>query len=147
MNFKKLAIALAVVFMSSLSPLAPVANLAPIAPAMAQAEAPAPAPSAAAAPPAPAQYSLGHIWAEGSWISKAILVVLAVMSAGTWYSSSPSSSSSSAFLGQASQVEKKFWTSATLTERRGQAAQGLGLPRHRRSRPQGLPPAAPPWSA
>ena len=34
---------------------------------------------------APAQYSLGHIWQEGSWISKAILIVLAIMSAGTWY--------------------------------------------------------------
>ena len=86
MNFKKLAIALAVVFMSSLSPMAPVASLAPIAPAMAQAATPAAdKPSGAAAAEVPTQYSLGHIWAEGTWISKAILIALAIMSAGTWY--------------------------------------------------------------
>ena len=88
MNFKKLAIALAVVFMSSLSPVAPVASLAPVAPAMAQAAPATPAsdkPSGAAAAEVPTQYSLGHIWAEGTWISKAILIALAIMSAGTWY--------------------------------------------------------------
>src|SRR5690349_21506312 len=100
MNFKKLTIAAAIVAMTSLSAVAPVyAQAAPAAPAADQAAAPAaPAPDAAApaAAPAPAaaapsdapvpnQYSLGHIWEEGTWISKAILVVLAIMSAGTWY--------------------------------------------------------------
>src|SRR6516225_1632373 len=98
MNFKKLTIAAAIVAMTSLSAVAPVyAQAAPAAPAADQAAAPA-APAAApagapsdaakaAAAPAdvPAQYSLGHIWQEGSWISKAILIVLAIMSAGTWY--------------------------------------------------------------
>jgi biopolymer transport protein ExbB len=119
MNFKKLAIALAVVFMSSLSPMAPVASLAPIAPAMAQAAAPAPAsdkPSGAAAAEVPTQYSLGHIWAEGTWISKAILIALAIMSAGTWYIFFTKWIDQQRILGQATQVEKKFWTSATLNE-------------------------------
>lgn len=117
MNFKKLAIALAVVFMSSLSPMAPVASLAPIAPAMAQAAAPAAdKPSGAAAAEVPTQYSLGHIWAEGTWISKAILVALAIMSAGTWYIFFTKWIDQQRILGQASQVEKKFWTSATLNE-------------------------------
>ena len=119
MNFKKLAIALAVVFMSSLSPMAPVASLAPIAPAMAQAAAPAPAadkPSGAAAAEVPTQYSLGHIWAEGTWISKAILIALAIMSAGTWYIFFTKWIDQQRILGQAAQVEKKFWTSATLNE-------------------------------
>jgi biopolymer transport protein ExbB len=119
MNFKKLAIALAVVFMSSLSPMAPVASLAPIAPAMAQAAAPPPAadkPSGAAAAEVPTQYSLGHIWAEGTWISKAILIALAIMSAGTWYIFFTKWIDQQRILGQASQVEKKFWTSATLNE-------------------------------
>jgi biopolymer transport protein ExbB len=132
MNFKKLTIAAAIVAMTSLSAVAPVyAQAAPAAPAADQA-APAAAPAAPAAdaaapaapapaaggPPAdaPAQYSLGHIWQEGSWISKAILIVLAIMSAGTWYIFFTKWIEQQRILGQANQVEKKFWTSATLNE-------------------------------
>jgi biopolymer transport protein ExbB len=136
MNFKKLTIAAAIVAMTSLSAVAPVyAQAAPAAPA-ADAAAPAapaadaaaaPAPEAAAAPapantaslsdaPIPNQYSLGHIWTDGTWISKAILVVLAIMSAGTWYIFFTKWIEQQRILGQATQVEKKFWTSATLNE-------------------------------
>ncbi|HTC84709.1 MAG TPA: MotA/TolQ/ExbB proton channel family protein [Rhizomicrobium sp.] len=134
MNFKKLTIAAAIVAMTSLSAVAPVyAQAAPAAPAADQAAPPA-APAADAAAPAapaadaakpgpnaapqdvPAQYSLGHIWQEGSWISKAILIVLAIMSAGTWYIFFTKWIEQQRILGQASQVEKKFWTSATLNE-------------------------------
>ncbi|HET7086478.1 MAG TPA: MotA/TolQ/ExbB proton channel family protein [Rhizomicrobium sp.] len=128
MNFKKLTIAAAIVAMTSLSAVAPVyAQAAPAAPAADQAAAPA-APAAPAAAPAgdakpaaapqdaPAQYSLGHIWQEGSWISKAILIVLAIMSAGTWYIFFTKWIEQQRILGQATQVEKKFWTSATLNE-------------------------------
>jgi biopolymer transport protein ExbB len=122
MNFKKLAIALAVVFTFSLSTVAPVSTLAPVAVAMAQdAAAPAAAPAGdkaagAAADAVPTQYSLGHIWTEGSWISKAILIVLAIMSAGTWYIFFTKWIEQQRILGQANAVEKKFWTSATLNE-------------------------------
>jgi biopolymer transport protein ExbB len=116
MTFKKLAIALAVVFTFSLSSIAPVATLAPVQQALAQ-EAPAAGPaSAAASAPPPTQYSLGHIWTDGSWISKAILVVLAIMSAGTWYIFFTKWLDQQRVLSQATQVEKKFWTSATLNE-------------------------------
>ena len=118
MNFKKLAIAFAVVFTFSLSSIAPVAQLAPVQQAMAQA-APAPAEqkaAGAAADAVPTQYSLGHIWTDGSWISKAILVVLAIMSAGTWYIFFTKWLDQQRVLGQAAQVEKKFWSSATLNE-------------------------------
>jgi biopolymer transport protein ExbB len=139
MNFKTLTIAAAIVAMTSLSAVAPVyAQPAPAAPAAdaaapaapaadaaapaADAAAPAAAPAAdtskpaAAAADVPAQYSLGHIWSEGSWISKAILIVLAIMSAGTWYIFFTKWIDQQRILGQASQVEKKFWTSATLNE-------------------------------
>jgi len=138
MNFKKLTIAAAIVAMTSLSavapvyaqaaPAAPAADAAaPAAPAADAAAAPAPAADAAAAPapantaapsdaPIPNQYSLGHIWTEGTWISKAILVVLAIMSAGTWYIFFTKWIEQQRILGQATQVEKKFWTSATLNE-------------------------------
>jgi biopolymer transport protein ExbB len=136
MNFKKLTIAAAIVAMTSLSvvapvyaqPAAPAADAAapaadaaaPAAPA-ADAAAPAAAPASADKPSAatqdaPAQYSLGHIWTDGSWISKAILVVLAIMSAGTWYIFFTKWIEQQRILGQATQVEKKFWTSATLNE-------------------------------
>jgi biopolymer transport protein ExbB len=129
MNFKKLTIAVAIVAMTSLSAVAPVyaqaaapaadAAAAPAAPA-ADAAAPAAAPAAPAAVPSdapiPNQYSLGHIWTDGTWISKAILVVLAIMSAGTWYIFFTKWIEQQRILGQAAQVEKKFWTSATLNE-------------------------------
>ncbi|MEY4966169.1 MAG: hypothetical protein RL274_1752 [Pseudomonadota bacterium] len=130
MNFKKLTIAAAIVAMTSLSAIAPVYALQAAAPA-ADVAAPAaePAPAAPAAEPAPAapaavlsdapvpnQYSLGHLWEEGDWISKAILICLAIMSAGTWYIFFTKWVDQQRILGQASAVEKKFWTSATLNE-------------------------------
>jgi len=133
MNFKNLTVAVAIVAMTSLSAVAPVYALqapaaeAPAAPA-ADAAAPAPAeaapapaaaPAAAAAPsdaPVPNQYSLGHLWEEGDWISKAILLSLAIMSAGTWYIFFTRWIDQQRILSQANVVEKKFWTSATLNE-------------------------------
>ncbi len=135
MNFKKLTIAAAIVAMTSLSAVAPVyaqaadaaAPAADAAAPPADAAAPAPDAMAAATPAAsdqpsaatqdaPAQYSLGHIWQEGSWISKAILIVLAIMSAGTWYIFFTKWIEQQRILSQAAQVEKKFWTSGTLNE-------------------------------
>jgi len=134
MNFKNLTVAVAIVAMTSLSAVAPVYALqappaeapaapaadaaAPAAPAEA-APAPAAAPAAAAAPsdaPVPNQYSLGHLWEEGDWISKAILLSLAIMSAGTWYIFFIRWIDQQRILSQANAVEKKFWTSATLNE-------------------------------
>jgi biopolymer transport protein ExbB len=115
--------AVAPVYAQAAAPAAPAAEPAP-APAAPAADAAAPAPAPAAAPaaaapsdqPIPNQYSLGHIWQEGTWISKAILIVLAIMSAGTWYIFFTKWIEQQRILGQASQVEKKFWTSATLNE-------------------------------
>jgi biopolymer transport protein ExbB len=143
MNFKKLTIAAAIVAMTSLSAVAPVfAQAAPAAPAD-QAAAPAapapdaaaaPAPDAAAAPAAPAEgaaaapapaagdpnaptpYGLQHMWENGGWISRTILLVLVIMSAGTWYIFFTKFIEQQRIMGQANQVEKKFWTSATLNE-------------------------------
>ena len=135
MNFKKLTVAVAIVAMTSLSAVAPVYALqapaaeAPAAPAADAAAAPAADAAAPAAPaaapaaaeavsdaPVPNQYSLGHLWSEGDWISKAILLSLAIMSAGTWYIFFTKWVDQQRILSQASAVEKKFWTSATLNE-------------------------------
>ena len=140
MTFKKLTIAAAIVAMTSLSAVAPVfAQPAPAAPAD-QAAAPAAAPADQAAPPAapaadaaPAApagdaaakvnaadqstpYGLKHMVENGDWISRTILAVLVVMSAGTWYIFFTKWIEQQRILGQANQVEKKFWTSATLNE-------------------------------
>ena len=132
MNFKKLTIAAAIVAMTSLSAVAPVLAqaAAPAAPAAAPAAPDAAAPAAPAADAAPAgsaaakvnaadtstPYGLQHMWETGGWISRSILIVLIVMSAGTWYIFFTKWIEQQRILGQASQVEKKFWTSATLNE-------------------------------
>ena len=134
MNFKKLTIAAAIVAMTSLSAVAPVLAqaAAPAAPAAApaapDAAAPAAAPAADAAP-APGSaaakvnaadqstpYGLQHMWENGGWISRSILITLVIMSAGTWYIFFTKWIEQQRILGQATQVEKKFWTSATLNE-------------------------------
>jgi biopolymer transport protein ExbB len=130
MNFKKLTIAAAIVAMTSLSAVAPVfAQAAPAAPA-ADAAAPAAAPAAPAdSPAAPSSaaakvnaadqstpYGLAHMVENGDWISRTILGVLVIMSAGTWYIFFTKWIEQQRIMGQAAQVEKKFWTSATLNE-------------------------------
>ena len=135
MNFKKLTIAAAIVAMTSLSvapafaqAAAPAEQAAPAAPA-----ADAAAPPAAAAPAAPSAegqaaaaakapgdestpYGLKHMVENGDWISRTILIVLVIMSAGTWYIFFTKWIEQQRLLNQAAQVEKKFWTSATLNE-------------------------------
>ena len=140
MTFKKLTIAAAIVAMTSLGAVAPVFAQAPAAPAAApadQAAAPAAPPAApadqAAAPAAPSgdaaaaaakvnaadqstPYGLKHMVENGDWISRTILAVLVIMSAGTWYIFFTKWIEQQRIIGQAAQVEKKFWTSATLNE-------------------------------
>ena len=146
MNFKTLTIAAAIVFMTGLgvvapasaqnAPAAPAADAAaPAAPAADAAAPAAPAADAAAAPApdanaAPANdaakqvadanastpYGLGHIWETGSIVSRGILIILAVMSLGTWYIFFTKWIDQQRILGQAQTVEKKFWTSASLNE-------------------------------
>jgi biopolymer transport protein ExbB len=110
------------------APAAPDASAAPAAPAADAAAAPA-APDAAAAPAGgdkaaaaaavadqSTPYGLGHIWSTGSIVSRGILIVLAIMSLGTWYIFFTKWIDQQRILGQVKTVEKKFWTSATLNE-------------------------------
>ena len=129
MNFKKLTIAAAIVAMTSLSAVAPVYAQDAAAPA-AQEAAPAPAPAAPAAPseaakaeaaaaaaePASSPYGVEHMWVEGNFVSRSILIVLVIMSAGSWYIFFTRWIDQQRVLNQAKAVEKKFWTSATLNE-------------------------------
>jgi biopolymer transport protein ExbB len=85
---KLLTIAAAIVLVCGLSAVS-------VAPAFAQDAAPAASSAPAANPNAAAAaiaqgeastpYGLAHIWETGTIVSKGIIVVLAIMSAGTWY--------------------------------------------------------------
>ena len=135
MTFKTLTIATAIVFMCGLGAVAPASaqNAAPAAPA-----ASAPAPDANAAGPAVSvpssapkagsagasaaaadqstPYGITHLWVTGSWIDRFIMVVLAIMSAGTWYIFISKFIDQARILGHSKLVDKRFWTSATISE-------------------------------
>jgi biopolymer transport protein ExbB len=116
MKFKSLVIAAAVAFMTSLSPVAPLATLAPVAPAMAQAAPAADAPKSANPADQSTPYGIQHMWENGTVVSRGILIVLVIMSAGSWYIFFTKWIDQQRILGQAQTVEKKFWTSASLNE-------------------------------
>jgi biopolymer transport protein ExbB len=118
MKFKSLVIAAAIALMTSLSPVAPISSLAPVAPAAAQAvTAPSPdAPKAANPADQATPYGIVHMWENGTSVSRGILIVLIIMSAGSWYIFFTKWIDQQRILGQASTVEKKFWTSASLNE-------------------------------
>ena len=92
------------------------------APAPAPVAAPAPAPAAPPAVNAPAAapqanpYGLGELWAKGDFVAKGILILLGIMSVGTWYIFFMKYWEQSRMLSQASQVEKRFWSSNNLNE-------------------------------
>jgi biopolymer transport protein ExbB len=85
-----------------------------------------PAPAAAAPPPAPAPaaktaadvnpYGLGQLWAKGDFVIRGVLVLLGIMSIGTWYIFFMKFFEQSRMLTQASQVEKRFWSSNNLND-------------------------------
>jgi biopolymer transport protein ExbB len=123
---KKLAIAAAIVLFCGLGGGAALAQDNNAAPAAAPAAAaPAPAAPAAAPTPAPAAaapastenpYGIQDIIAKRNPVSLSILLILAIMSIGTWYIFFMKFLEQSRILNQAKIVEKKFWTSATLNE-------------------------------
>ncbi len=94
------------------------------APAGGDTAAPAPAPAATPAPaPAPTAqaevtnpYGLEHLWAGGDWVARTVIILLAIMSIGTWYIFFTKFWEQSRILGQAAQVEKRFWSSNNLNE-------------------------------
>src|SRR5580698_1921944 len=126
---KHLTIAAAVVLVAGLGMgsaiaqdnTAPAATPAPAAMAPAAAPAPAapavstPAPAAAAAP-TENPYGLQDIIAKRNPVSLTILVILGIMSIGTWYIFFMKYFEQQRILSQARVVEKRFWTSGTLAE-------------------------------
>ncbi len=119
---------------ASATPATPDANAAPAGPNV---EVPSAAakPGTAAAKVAAAEqstpYGIAHLWEIGSWIDKFIMIVLAIMSAGTWYIFFTKFIDQARILGDAKTVDKKFWTAASLNEGIDKLPQELAVPRHR----------------
>jgi biopolymer transport protein ExbB len=134
---KKLAIAAAIALFCGLGAGQALAqsnnNAAPATPPAATntatppAAAPAPAPAPEAAAPTAAEqaaakeaaenaYGLQDIIAKHNPVSMAILFILAVMSAGTWYIFFVKYLEQARILNHAKIVEKKFWTSGSINE-------------------------------
>jgi biopolymer transport protein ExbB len=124
---KHLTIAAAIVLITGLglgtafAQTAPAPDAAPAAaaPASPDASAPAAAPKSAAAIAQGEEatpYGLTHIWETGTMVSKFIIVVLGIMSAGTWYIFITKFIEQQRVLNHSKLIEKKFWAAATLNE-------------------------------
>ena len=93
---------------------------APAAAAPAPAPAAAPPPAAGAATPKENPYGLRQLW-EGQngkpdWVARGVMVLLALMSIGTWYIFFMKYWEQQRVIGQSRQVEKRFWSSNNLNE-------------------------------
>jgi len=132
---KHLAVAAALVFLAGAAGGTALAQTTPPAPAMTAPTAPGAAPTSApaatnmAAPapatPAPAAlpdkpkenpYGLGSMWTTGDLVLKSVLVLLGIMSAGTWYIFFMKFFEQSRVIGQARLVDRRFWSSNSLNE-------------------------------
>lgn len=111
------------VFAQSTTPAEPAPATETAAPA-AEAPAPAPAPEAApadaAAAPAAEEvvnpYGLKAIISHGDLVAKSTLVLMLIMSAGTWYILVTKLIEQSRLMAQATAAEKNFWTAGSVTE-------------------------------
>ena len=114
--------------------------------AQAQATAPAPAPAPGAEAPKPATptppppvagvekeevmnpYGLEALWRQGDFISKGTLIILVIMSMGSWYIMFVKVYEQAKLFKQARIVQKTFWSSGSINE--GLAALKEGTPFH-----------------
>ncbi len=127
MNAKTLTIASAfVAFMMVAGPVSVSAQTPDAAAPAATEQAPA---EAAADPNAPAgeapsaetatvenPYGLGALVREGDFVSRGVLILLVIMSLGTWYIFVTKFVEHARLLSQAKATEKKFWTAGNLEE-------------------------------
>ena len=123
MNAKTLTIASAfVAFMMVAGPVSaqtpPDAGAAPAATAAAPADAAAPAAgdAGAAATTVENPYGLKALVTTGDFVSHGVLILLLIMSIGTWYIFFTKFIEQAKLLGQAKITEKKFWAAANLGE-------------------------------
>ena len=105
------------------TPAEPGATGEPGAAPMPGMETPAPA-AAPTPPPAPAAqtteaenpYGLGALWEKGDLVAKFTIILLAIMSVGTWYIFFMKYWEQGRILQQAQTAEKRFWSAANLND-------------------------------
>jgi len=93
---------------------------APAAPAAAApaevASAPAAAPAAAAAAGEDNPYGLGALWAQGDFVAKGTLLILVLMSMGSWYVIFTKFAEQSKLNKQARAAQDNFWSANTVAQ-------------------------------
>jgi biopolymer transport protein ExbB len=97
------------------------------APAAAPAEvAPAPvaAPAAAAAPAEENPYGLGALWAQGDAVAKGTLLILVLMSMGSWYVIFTKFAEQAKLNKQAKAAQDSFWSASTVAQGKDTLEQG-----------------------
>ncbi|HKE40548.1 MAG TPA: MotA/TolQ/ExbB proton channel family protein [Casimicrobiaceae bacterium] len=108
--------------LSQTQPAAPAAT--PAAPAPAPAAAPAPAPAAAPAPVAASTgkevvdnpYGLEALWKGGDYVSKGTILILVIMSMGSWYIIITKVYEQYRMGRQARAAHKKFWSAPSVRQ-------------------------------
>jgi biopolymer transport protein ExbB len=89
------------------------------APAAAPAEVastPVAAPAAAAAPAEENPYGLGALWAQGDAVAKGTLLILVLMSMGSWYVIFTKFAEQAKLNKQAKAAQESFWTASTVAQ-------------------------------
>ncbi len=118
--------ALIVAALVALGPWATLLVAAPAAYAQAQQAAPAAQPATAAAPKAPAgtaekevidnPYGLEAMWKQGDFVSKGTLIILVIMSMGSWYIMFVKVWEQSKMYKQYRDVQASFWSAGSVAE-------------------------------
>ncbi len=127
MSFKQLvrAATIAIAIGSSAAPAISWAQASAPDQAMPASTAPAPAPAPVAQtapPPAVAStkevidnpYGLGALWAQGDWVSKGTLIIMLLMSMGSWYIIFTKLFEQHKLMKAAEEAGKSFWTAGSV---------------------------------
>jgi biopolymer transport protein ExbB len=77
-------------------------------------------------PPGPNPYGLGALWRQGDWVSRLTLLILVVMSLGSWYVLVTKLIAQSRMGGQGRDANARFWKAETV--RKGADALQKGSP-------------------
>jgi biopolymer transport protein ExbB len=103
----------------AVSPAAPGAPGAPAPEGATASGAPATAPTPEAATPTASvsnPYGLDALWKGGDFISRGVLIILVIMSLGTWYIMITKYFEQARLFGAAKSASKDFWTKPTVAE-------------------------------
>jgi len=61
-------------------------------------------------------YGFAAMWEHGDWVAKTVLIILVIMSMGTWYITILRIFDTAAVMRQADAAQKNFWTAGSLKE-------------------------------